>query len=104
MQIEEETQPIFPLPATLPVFVESDFTQGWPEVLMSYSHGSALLFNTTELQIISIKNLLSYFELLMEWDPAVLLKNTHLPSSSPLRIQLWIWPNITSPRPPAMLF
>jgi len=71
---------------------------------MSYSHGSALLFNTTELQIISIKNLLSYFEPLVEWDPAALLENNHLPSSSPLRIQLWIWPNTTSPRPLATLF
>lgn len=44
---------------------------------MSYSRGSALLFNMTELQIISIKNLRSYFELLMEWDPAVLLENNH---------------------------
>lgn len=55
---------------------------------MSYSHGSALLFNMTELQIISIKNLLSYFELLMEWDPAVLLENNHfaqlLPSQDPV--------------------
>lgn len=55
---------------------------------MSYSHGSALPFNMTELQIISIKNLLSYFELLIEWDPAVLLENNHfaqlLPSQDPV--------------------
>lgn len=44
---------------------------------MSYSHGPALLFNATELQIVSMTNLLSYFELLMEWDPAVLPECNH---------------------------
>lgn len=85
MQTKEETQPVLPLPASFPVFIESDFTQGWSEVLMSYSHGAASLFNATELQIISMKNLLSYFELLMEWDPTVLLEYNHFAQLLPFQ-------------------
>lgn len=55
MQTKEETQPVLTLPDTFPVFAESDFAQRRPEVLTSYSHGSASLFNAAELQTISMK-------------------------------------------------
>lgn len=63
---------------------------------MSYSPGSALQLNMTELQIIAIQTLLSYLELPMQWELTVLLQSNHfaqlLASQDP-----WIWPNTTSP-------
>lgn len=73
MQIWEEAQPLIPLPATFLVFVESDFTPGWPEDLVRGSPGPALLFHRTELQILSMEDLLSSPELPVQGNPAVLL-------------------------------
>lgn len=64
---------LIPLPATFLVFVESDFTPGWPEDLVRGSPGPALLFHRTELQILSMEDLFSSLELPVQGDPAVLL-------------------------------